>query len=133
VEIAYCLDTSAYSHFARGSASAVEVIRTAGRLVVPVIVLAELRAGFANGKRATERERMLKKFMAHPVVELTEVDERASVLWAEIWSDQKRRGRPVGTNDMWIAAIAAKEGLPVLTADEDFANITRVSLKLLAK
>jgi predicted nucleic acid-binding protein len=34
---------------------------------------------------------------------------------------------------MWIAAIAAKEGLPVLTADEDFANITRVSLKLLAK
>jgi tRNA(fMet)-specific endonuclease VapC len=133
VEIAYCLDTSAYSHFARGSASAVEAFRTAGRLVVPVIVLAELRAGFANGKRAMESERVLKKFMAHPVVELMDIDESAAILWAEIWLDQKRRGRPVGTNDMWIAAVAAKEGLPVLTADRDFTSITRVSIRLLTK
>jgi tRNA(fMet)-specific endonuclease VapC len=131
VEIAFCLDTSAYSHFARGNQTAVEFMRTATRIVVPVVVLAELRAGFSVGNRATENEQHLRKFLANSVVEVADVNERVASIWAEIWKDQRRRGLPVGTNDMWIAATAAAQGLSVLTADVDFANIARVSCEMI--
>ncbi len=42
------LDTSAYSHFKRGDPEAVDALAHASWVGVPVIVLGELRAGFAR-------------------------------------------------------------------------------------
>ena len=43
------LDTNAYSEFMRGESTRVRIVRTARRLFLPLIVLGELRAGFAAG------------------------------------------------------------------------------------
>jgi tRNA(fMet)-specific endonuclease VapC len=126
-----CLDTSAYSHFKRGDESAVEAITTASRIGVPVVVLGELRAGFAAGSRPDSNERELRSFLAHPAVDVLEVDEATSVIYAEIVHQLRRAGNPMPANDIWIAAIAAREALPVLTYDAHFQNITRVSVRLL--
>ena len=45
------LDTNAYGDFMRGVAERVELVRTVPAIVLPLIVLAELRAGFAAGNR----------------------------------------------------------------------------------
>lgn len=48
------LDTNAYSDFLRGTPSRVEIVRRANLIFLPLVVLAELRAGFAAGNREAE-------------------------------------------------------------------------------
>ena len=48
------LDTNAYSDFLRGETRRVESVRRATRVFLPIIVIGELRAGFAAGNREAE-------------------------------------------------------------------------------
>jgi tRNA(fMet)-specific endonuclease VapC len=129
----FCLDTSAYSHFKRGDPAAVEWIASAWRVGVPVVVLGELRSGFLAGARSEQNERELRMFLKNPVVEVLEVDESASLIYAEIVQQLRRAGTPLPTNDLWIAAVAAREALPVLTYDRHFGAILRVTVRLLGQ
>lgn len=124
----YCLDTSAYSHFLRGHRAAAEVIDRADWLGVPAIALGELRTGFLLGSRRRENEEHLLAFLASPVVEIVEVDDEVSRLYAEIVVELRRTGRPLPTNDVWIAASALRAGAVLLTYDAHFQSISRLGL-----
>ena len=126
-----CLDTSAYSSFRRGHDGAVEAIASARWIGVPAIVLGELRFGFLLGNRADANERELQDFLAHPVNTVLDVDDAAARAYAEIVAALRRAGTPVPTNDAWIAALAAREGATVLTHDDHFDRIARVSAHVL--
>jgi tRNA(fMet)-specific endonuclease VapC len=127
-----CLDTSAYSHFKRGTRSAVEEISTASWVGVPAIVLGELRSGFLGGRRAAANERELRAFLAHPMVVRLDVDDEAATIYAEMVASLRRAASPVPTNDIWIAATAAREGAAVLTFDERFSRIATVRSRVLS-
>ena len=127
----FCLDTSAYSHFKRGDADAVDLIASAQWIGVPSIVLGELRTGFLLGRQADENERELQEFLREEVVAVLDVDSEASRHYAEIVVALRRAGTPIPTNDAWIAAIAAREGATVLTYDDHFSKVTRVGARVL--
>lgn len=127
-----CLDTSAYSHFKRGDASAVEAIRNARWIGVPSIVIGELRTGFLLGRRAEANEDELAEFLCEPVVNLLAVDEPATRHYADIVVALRRLGKPIPTNDIWIASLAAREGATVLTYDDHFTAVERVGVRILA-
>jgi tRNA(fMet)-specific endonuclease VapC len=129
----YCLDTSVYSHFQRGDRRAVEVIDGAEWLGMPTIVLGELRIGFLLGARQFSNEAALRDFLSNPVVEIVSVDSEVSRHYAEIFVDLRRAGTPIPTNDIWIAAIAAREGALVLSYDDHFKKISRVGVVILGK
>jgi tRNA(fMet)-specific endonuclease VapC len=128
-----CLDTSAYSHFCRGDERAVGAIRSARRIGLPVIVLGELKAGFRIGSRTRENERELATFLAHPVVEVMDVDREAASHFADLFAELRRAGTPIPSNDLWIAAIALRDGATVLTFDEHFQVIPRVGKWVLGR
>jgi len=128
-----CVDTSAYSHFQRGHPPAVEVIRSARWVGVPAVVVGELRVGFLLGSRTLENEAELAELLADPVVELLTVDDEAAGHYAEIVVALRRAGTPVPTNDVWIAALAAREGATVVTYDEHFERIGRVGTRVLVR
>ena len=127
----YCLDTSAYSRFMRGDGPVVEILDGAEWVGVPAITLGELRAGFVAGRHRTRNESELRAFLANPVVEVLVVDDEASRHFAEIVGDLRRAGTPLPTNDVWIAAIAARAGAAVLTYDAHFQKIVRVGALVL--
>jgi predicted nucleic acid-binding protein len=129
----YCLDTSAYSHFQRGDHRVVELIDGAEWLGMPTIVLGELRVGFLLGGRTTANEGELREFLLNPVVEVLGVDAEVSRHYAEIVVDLRRAGTPITTNDIWIAAIAAREGALVLSYDGHFNAVSRVGAIILGK
>jgi len=79
------------------------------------------------GRQAKQNEAEIRAFLANPVVEVLDVDSEASEIFAEIVVALRRAGTPVPTNDVWIAAVAAREGAPVLTYDGHFRSISRVS------
>ncbi len=125
-----CLDTSAYSHFKRGDAAAVDCIRAARVVSVPVIALGELRAGFRLGGRVEANEADLRRFLAHPAVRVLEVDDEAASICADLVADLRRAGTPLPTNDVWIAALAARDGATLVTYDVHFESIRRVALRV---
>jgi tRNA(fMet)-specific endonuclease VapC len=127
----YCLDTSAYSHFKRGDAPIVEILDRAEWVGVPTVTLGELRTGFLLGGRRDRNEADLRDFLVNPIVEVLPVDEEVSRHYAEIVVDLQRVGTPLPTNDIWIAASAARVGALILTYDGHFEKIVRVGALVL--
>jgi tRNA(fMet)-specific endonuclease VapC len=123
---AYCLDTSAYSNFRRGNEEVASRLDQADLVGVPTIALGELRTGFLLGSRRERNEAELATFLDNPAVELFQVDAEASRHYAEIVVELREAGTPVPTNDIWIAALAARNGTAVLTCDDHFKRIARV-------
>lgn len=122
----YCVDTSAYSRFRTGHPEVVEPLDAAEWVGVPAITLGELRTGFRRGSRGERNEGELRAFLDNPVVSVLVVDEEASRHYAAIVADLRRAGTPLPTNDIWIAATAARTGSWVLTLDRHFERIARV-------
>ncbi len=81
---------------------------------------------------AAQNERELGEFLASPVVTELTVDGEVSRHYAEMVADLRRAGTPIPTNDIWIAATAARAGALVLTADQHFEHINRVGSVLIS-
>lgn len=122
----YCLDTSAYSNFRRGNEELAELLDRAELVGLSTIALGELRTGFVLGGRRKRNEAELDAFLENPVVEVLQVDGEASRQYAEIVAELRKAGTPVPTNDIWIAAVASRNGASVLTCDDHFERIGRV-------
>jgi tRNA(fMet)-specific endonuclease VapC len=123
---AYCLDTSAYSNFRRGNEEVAALLDQAEVVGVPTVALGELRTGFLLGDRRRRNEAELDAFLDNPVVQVLLVDPETSRHYAEIVAELLKAGSPVPTNDIWIAATAARNGTTVLTCDNHFERIGRV-------
>lgn len=122
----YCLDTSAYSNFRRGNEELAALLDRAELVGVPTIALGELRTGFLLGGRRRRNEVELDVFLDSPVVQVLTVDSETSRQYAEIVAELRKAGTPIPTNDIWIAATAARNGTTVLTCDDHFERIGRV-------
>lgn len=90
---------------------------------VPVIVLGEIRSGFLRGNRHAENERRLAWFLAQDGVATLAIEASVSHRYASLHQLLRTRGRPIPTNDLWIAALALEHGLVVYTRDGHFAEI----------
>ncbi len=129
----YCLDTCAYSNFKRGDPEVVDLVSHAEWIGVPAIVQGELLVGFLLGAKRRRNETALREFLEHRSVELLAIDERTAVHYAAIVVALRKAGTPIPTNDIWIAAAAAREGVPVLTYDAHFERIKRVGVCLMGR
>ena len=90
-----CLDTSGYSNFRRGVPEAVRIVTRARSVLVPAIVLGELRVGFRLGTRRVENEERLRQFIQEPVVAVLNVDDEAASHYADIVVELRRSGTPL--------------------------------------
>jgi len=85
-----------------------------------VITLAELNAGVLVARTAKIRAGRLRTLDAVADMMALPIDEEAARMWALLRVHLAETGRRVRINDLWIAAIAASNHLPVVTQDEDF-------------
>jgi tRNA(fMet)-specific endonuclease VapC len=117
------LDTNAYVAFRRGDPAAVAVLRRAPEIALCPTVLGELLAGFTCGSHNARNRRSLADFLVRPRVRVLEVDTSTAEHYASVFALLRRKGRPVPTNDIWIAATALQHGYAVYSLDEHFAAI----------
>ncbi len=129
----YVVDTSAYSHFKRADRQVVNLIDSALWLGMPSIVLGELEVGFQLGmpERLDSNRAALREFLDNPVVDELGLDHEVSIAYAEIIVALRKSGVKLPTNDIWIAAIAARHGASVLTYDNHFRAIHRAGSLIL--
>ena len=109
----------------------IEQLDRAEWIGVPSVVVGELWAGFLVGTRRTRNIDGLEEFLSQPVVDVLPVDDDVARIYGEIFADLRRKGRPLPTNDIWIAASATRAGAAVLTFDEHFREIARVGTLIL--
>jgi tRNA(fMet)-specific endonuclease VapC len=117
------LDTNAYTAFMLGAAEVVDVVAHADKLYLNSIVLGELLGGFAAGTRERKNRAELARFLDSPRVEILPVSAETADSYALIYAGLRRRGQPIPTNDLWIAASALEHGAAVLTRDAHFSHI----------
>jgi len=88
-----------------------------------VVTLAELHAGVLAARTTEIRARRLATLESVADIELLPVNDEAARMWARLRIYLAETGRRVRINDLWIAAIAASRALPVITQDDDFAEL----------
>ena len=120
------LDTNAYSDFMRGDPVRVQVIRSARHIHIPLIVLGELRAGFAAGNRESTNAANLQRFLNSPRVSILLPDEQTTHHYAQLYLQLRKKGAAIPTNDLWIAALAVQHTLVLCTSDPHFQHLPQV-------
>jgi len=85
-----------------------------------VITIAELQAGVLAAPDTVTRARRLATLDSISVLEPLPVDAAAASHWATLRVRLAEEKRRIGVNDLWIAAVAIANNLPVVTQDADY-------------
>lgn len=117
------LDTNAYAAFKRGDEQIVGVLQHAPSIIVCATVLGELLGGFAAGRRESANRSELTQFINVQRVKVVPGTAATADLYALVYAALRRKGRPIPTNDLWIAASSLEHAAALLTLDSHFQNI----------
>jgi tRNA(fMet)-specific endonuclease VapC len=120
------IDTNRYRDFVDAAPEAVQIFRKATRICIPFIVIAELRAGFAVGKKGRENERIFEKFLQRERVEVLMPTMETTRGYAQLFRQLREAGTPIPTNDIWIAAITVQHNLYLFSRDEHFNALPQI-------
>jgi predicted nucleic acid-binding protein len=123
------LDTTAYSAMRRGDRRLVEPLAEASEIVLTPVVVGELVYGFVGGRLEDQNRRLLREFLESDRVRVVSVDEETAERYAAIRDYLRKKGTPIPTNDLWIAASAAQHGLKLLCLDRHFKEVPQVLLE----
>lgn len=117
------LDTNAYASFKRNDEAIIEIVQRAELIVVSPIVLGELLAGFDGGNKSKQNKIELQKFLESSRTIIHSVTHDTAHFFSQVYCSLKAKGKPIPTNDMWIASQALEHGCVVCTYDKHFSFI----------
>jgi tRNA(fMet)-specific endonuclease VapC len=114
------LDANRYVDLCKGIPETVGLLETAEEVVMPFVVIGELRAGFALGRRQAENERSLRRFLLKDGVHVGFADDQTTHHYAAVFRQLRKQGTPVPTNDIWLAALVLQHSLVLHDRDKHF-------------
>ena len=114
------IDTNIYSGAVAGDGKSIDILQSAGKVYVSTVVIGELLSGFKVGEKEIHNRRLLDEFLDSPRIRITEVGEKTAEHYSNIFRQLRKLGKPIPTNDMWIAAAALERGIPLATVDRNF-------------
>ena len=117
------LDSNAYSNLKRGHHGVAGLVRDAERILVSHVVIGELLYGFRNGSRSERNIRELHAFLDNPYVSIAAMSLTTADRYARIATALRARGRPIPTNDIWIAAHTMETGADLVSFDAHFGRV----------
>lgn len=100
--------------------------------MIPSIVLGELLFGFALGSRPEQNRQELDEFLSSPRVTIAPITLSTAERYAGIHKHLRSIGRPIPTNDLWIAACAWEQGGILLTADGHFGEAPQIMIQVIS-
>ena len=105
------IDTNIYSYAVRGEPETIYRLQRVNKIGISAISIGELLSGFKGGVKEKENREDLEAFLNGPRVRIYGIDEDTAEFYAEILNRLKEKGKPIPTNDIWIAAVAFQHGL----------------------
>ena len=123
------IDTNVYSAFKRNNRDIISAFQHIDFIGINIVVLAELYAGFTGCKKEKSNRLELESFINSPRVHFINNDMNTADFYAQIFNSLKKKGSPIPTNDIWIAASALQNGLALFTLDKHFRHVDGLLLK----
>ncbi len=123
----YLLDTNIVIEIFDGNKKYADKINKLGGFYLPSIVVGELYTGI---NRVINKAKHLKKLTQ--LLELCivlNVDVETSKYYGEIIASLYKKGNPLPTNDVWIAAIAKQNNCVLVTNDNHFKEIDALKME----
>ena len=120
------LDTNRYVDLCKGRPRTVALLEEAEAILLPFVVLGELRAGFAHGRRTAENERVLRRFLLKEGVSVLFADDQTTHHYAAMFRQLRKQGTPIPTNDMWLAALVLQHNLALHARDKHFDRLPQL-------
>ena len=121
------LDSNAYTLFCGGHRQVGQLVYAAEEILLSAIVVGELLAGFRQGTRFDDNFAELRAVLNDPYVSVVPVDSVTADRYARISASLRAKGRPIPTNDMWIAAHAMETGADLVSADRHFEHVDGIA------
>ena len=95
---------------------------------ISIIVLGELESGVARSSRVAENRAGLRDLLA--TVQVIDLDAEVARRYGRLWAHLRSIGRPIGPNDLWIAAHALARDVPLVTHNlSEFRRVPDLSVE----
>jgi len=126
VEVRVALDTNRLTDLFQGDAELADQLGRCDEVWIPLIVLAEIKAGFYGGSQRDRNELLLQSFLNKPTVEILLPARETAEHYARLFLQLKRAGTPIPDNDLWIAALVLEHDLQLITRDHHFNQVPQM-------
>ena len=101
---------------------------SANNLVLSMVTLAELRYGAEKSQAREKAIKAIEQLSRH--IQIAELDEVVAEHYADIRAQLEREGKPIGNNDLWLAAHArAKNWVLVSNNTREFERVVGLRLE----
>ena len=120
----YLLDTGIVIALFANEQTVVEQIEDAEEIFIPSIVIGELYYGARKSGRVRENVARIELFAEANVVLLC--DNETSRWYGVVKDLLRQKGSLIPENDVWIAALALRQGLVLVTRDSNFDAVTNL-------
>jgi predicted nucleic acid-binding protein len=120
------LDTNRLTDLFQGDARLADELGYCDEVWVPLVVLAEIKAGFFGGTQQTRNEALLQGLLAKATVGVLMPTHATADHYARVFVQLKRAGTPIPDNDLWIAAMVLEHNLTLITRDRHFERIPQL-------
>lgn len=101
---------------------------SASNLVLSMVTLAELRYGAEKSQAREKAIKAIDQLSRH--IQIAELDEVVAEHYANIRAQLERQGKPIGNNDLWLAAHArAKNWVLVSNNTREFERVVGLRLE----
>jgi len=117
------IDTNIYTHALSGDSETTDILQHTPKIAICCISVGELLSGFKGGSREKVNRKELEEFLDASRVQIYGIDEDTAEFYAEILNNLRKKGRPIPTNDIWIAAVALQYGLKLFSKDQHFKYV----------
>lgn len=99
-----------------------------GNIMISSVTVAELYFGVAKSSRQNENMIALKEFLQPLVV--IDFNEADAAVYGEVRARLEKKGRPIGSMDMMIAAHAKSRNLILVTNNEkEFKHVSSLKIE----
>lgn len=117
------LDSNTYGGLKQNDETIVTAVEQAEKVFISFVVYAELLYGFKHGTRYEENIESFLGFLKKADVEVVHSSVDTIEIYSDICKELRKIGRPIPTNDIWIAAQAIETGSVLVTYDRHFDAI----------
>jgi tRNA(fMet)-specific endonuclease VapC len=126
VEVRVALDTNRLTDLFQGDTALADMLGACEEVWVPLVVLAEMKAGFYGGTQKARNEVLLRKLLAKDTVDVLLPGRATAEHYARLFVQLKRVGTPIPDNDLWIAALSLEHDLALVTRGRHFEKIPQL-------
>ena len=122
----FFFDTNIVIEIFSGNQTIINKSQNLPTFYISSIVLGELYIGV---NRVANKSKHLKKLISFlQLCTVLVVDETTARIFGEITAELYKKGKPIPTNDIWIAATIRQHNLTLITRDKHFSEVNAISI-----